>query len=311
LAFEPVDEHRIAVFQALRERFGEAERLAKQEYRQEVRELLAIGELTIWQLFAGKPGKFSFYRPFEKVEKKVRGENVVQIFRPGVIAGESDGQQITFAVGLGGVERIVEEVHAAGLSLAVKALNDPEFWTKKDELKPLIPIHRTLWSIRRIAEVQGQGPAAESELKKIGKGEGLVSPEKFFSSKESGETLVIFDEKDGGDKPKPWRNWDKDGVMRDGDRRYNPVYNFAAILCRDLDGKVFWKKAPAHLESVFKEALNKPLETVQGQKAVFGAPFALYSWAKRKYGSDGSADQKPKTDPEPMPQKKGKGKASK
>lgn len=74
------------------------------------------------------------------------------------------------------MEKIVQNVHAAGLALTVKSLNDPSFWTKKDELKPLIPVHKTLWSIRRILEAQGQGPEVEATLKKIGRGEELVLP---------------------------------------------------------------------------------------------------------------------------------------
>lgn len=92
------------MLQALRERFGEAERIAREEHKQEIREILATGKLTIWELFAGKPGRFAFYRP--KVENKVRGEVLTQVFKPGVIAGESDGGQISFSLGLGGWKRL-------------------------------------------------------------------------------------------------------------------------------------------------------------------------------------------------------------
>lgn len=285
LAFEPMAEHRMTVLQALRERYGEAERVARQEHKQEIRDLLATGKLTIWELFSGKPGKFAFYRPFEKVERVIRGEKETWVYKPGVIAGESDGQKVSFSAGLGGVARIVDGVHAAGLTLAVKTLNDPDFRTGREELKPLVPIHKTLWSIRRAQETQGLGPEAEAEIRKLGEVTGLMTPEQFFSSKEPGETLVVFDEKDEAGATRPWRLWDNDGTMRDGDKRYNPVHNFAAILTRNANGEVAWKQAPAHLMGIFKEALNKPLENTQGgrTKGIFGAPAGFYSWAKRKY----------------------------
>ncbi len=284
LAFEPIDEHRVAILQALRERFGEAEQIARQDHRQKVHDLLATGKLSVWDLFNGKPGRFAFYRPFEIVKKGKNGNEKTFVFKPGVVAGESDGRQISFSVGLGGVEKIICEVHEAGLVLSCKSLNDPEFWTKKDELKPLISVHRTLWSIRRYLEAQGQGSAAESAvLDLLGNGNEFLSPEKFFSSNDEGKTLVLFDEKDNEGKSKPWRVYVRAGIMRDGENCYNPMYNFAAVLSR-ADDKVCWIKYPAHLEAVFKGSIGKSLETPEGKKMVFGSPGSFYQWAKRKYG---------------------------
>lgn len=285
LNFAPMEEHRAILLQAVRERFGEAERAARQEYGQTVKALLATSQMTIWELLDGKKGKFAYRRPFEILKGKgrkdektgVRGD---MVYKSGFIAGESDGQRISFSTGLGGCEKIVSNCHEAGLTLAVKMLNDSEFWTRKEELRPLIAVHRTLWSIRRHLEVQGQGPVAEKAVAEL-VGRGQVKPETFFSDDKPRETLIVFEGE--------WRLYNKDGVMRDRDKRYNPVYNMAVVLARK-DGQVFWKKTVSHLEAIFKDAIGKPLEAKKGEKTVFGVPAALYRWAKRKYAPKSSEE---------------------
>jgi len=285
LGFAPMEEHRTALIQAVRERFGEAERVAREEYGRKVKALLASGVLTVWQLFSGIKGAFAFYRPFEKAAGTGKDGPWTRVFKPGVIAGESDGQRISFTAGLGGCENIVATCHEEGLTLAITALGDPDFFTRKDELKPLIPVHRTLWSIRRHLEAQGQGPTAEADVAELGKVEGLVSPTNFFASEMPAETLVIFDEVYENGNPKPWKAWDQDGFLREGDKRYNPLYNVAGVLIRDKGGIVSWKATPAHLGAYFSGAVGKALEGKGNKPEVHGLPLALYRWAKNKYAT--------------------------
>ncbi|PIS13626.1 MAG: hypothetical protein COT67_00750 [Candidatus Tagabacteria bacterium CG09_land_8_20_14_0_10_41_14] len=286
LAFQPMEQHRAVLLQALRERFGEAEREARQKYGQAVRDLLATDELTIWELFPGKKaGRWAYFCPFasEPVEfvkdgKKQKGER--KRF-PGPMAGETDGSRITFNTGLGGAEKHVQAVHEGGYFLTVEALRDPEWRPRYDDrdLNVLIPVHRRLWDVKRQLESQGQGPDAEKAVADLAS-KGQVKPETFFGDNKPRETLIVFEG--------AWKVYSRDGAMRDGDKRYSPVYNVAAVLSRDKDGTIFWKKAVPHLKAAFRDAIGKFLEADEkGKKVVFGLPMALYSWAKRKYGPAG------------------------
>jgi len=280
IAFTPLEEKRVGVLQAIRERFGEVEEKERQAKIARKEELKALAGLSIHEVFSGKKGTFALNRPYEEVPRK---DGSVWKYYPGILAGESDGQQVVIVGGTGGCEKMATELNAAGLALPIKALNDEGYWTKKDELKPLVGLHRTLWSIRRFAEAVGDSPEAMKAVEELCKTKGLVKHETFFNgtSDRAQKTLIVYD---GVWK---WyhakgrsRERDRDGKMRD----FDPMRNVAGILARDKDGAVYWSEVPAHLAKMFNGAIGigANLESKK-QERPRGVAMALYNWAKRKY----------------------------
>ncbi len=285
LTFEPIEDRRISMIQMLRERFGEVEQAKINEAKTYRQELEKLSGLTIWDIFAGEKGTFCLHRPFEKV---VRDKGSDWKFYPGLIAGESDGKQIIIIGATGGCQKTANEVHENGLSLPINTLNNEDFWTKRDELKPLVPLHRTLWAIRRFAQKTGDTPQIVAQMGEWMK-PGMMKPETFFAdTTKPGTCLIVFNEANETGKTKPWKWYHRGGSQRekaghqDDFQSYDPMNNVFAVLKRE-GGKTYWLKIPAHLADMFNSRNIGPEADLSKKGSVRGSALALYNWASRVY----------------------------
>ncbi|MFH1978806.1 MAG: hypothetical protein ABII97_00215 [Patescibacteria group bacterium] len=292
LGFEILPDYRVSVLQALRERLGGIEAARRVAAKEREAELLAYAGLTPWELFNGKKGTFALRRPYEEVPQR---QGDPWKYYPGILAGESDGDQITIIGGTGGCEKSATAMNKAGLVLKIKALNDENFFTKRDDLKPLIPVHRTLWAIARHQENCGMGPDAVTAVEELKKTKGLVKPETFFkdSANRAQKTLIVYEVGDGDSAF--WKWYKRDGSQKDHGgrdnqpRSYDPMYNVAMILSRGSTGDIAWTEIPEHLTAMMGDIVGRNLEPDKKKDAPNGAGMALYKWAKKRYSLETGA----------------------
>jgi hypothetical protein len=248
------------IYDALRMRAGEIERVKTQKRRDAEKRLRLAGKLSIWDIFDGKEGTCSVYVPFHTVKVK-EGEKKV---RPGLFLIESDGKKIVCQGGSGGQEKLAKTLNEKGIAVYLAELRKENYYSKRPEDGIKIVFHRRLWQARNFAAERGGEPTTTNELRAELARAQTIETARLIDG-ETGTAFFCYG-------PGSWE-------IKKGE--YSKKYtNVFVLVERTADGGVYYKEWPRHLDFMFSPYKEVNLE---GGNIKKGPGLSFWKWAKGHY----------------------------
>jgi len=225
--------------------------LRNKVFEREKQGLLAKGDLSINDLFAGKAGKLALKIHAEKVK---RGEGQIFWRSGGVLLVESDGKRIKPLDATGGIEAAVREAKTMGVFLLINSLRqDAPPWVKNLS-KEMNGKCQLLWHLMKRGLFRYEVAAMAT-----------VTQEEFFLNQKSGDCFLSFK-----------------GIWQVPSGP--TIANFFFLVRREeKEGvrRIRIAKAPSHLEDFFAQCMG---EYEEGNNKFEGVPQPLQAVLQAAYG---------------------------